>query len=100
MTFTHNQAAGYGGGVFVYSGALSLSSATIVRNFSSTSQMTGFGGGGVAGSGVSARNSIIALNTDENPSPSPANPAQDCFINPNVTDSLVGRHTGCGGREH
>ena len=97
VTITGNRAAGYGGGVFVYSGALSLSSATVVRNVSSTGHVAGFGGGGLAGMGVSARNSIVALNTDENPSPSPANPAQDCFIHPAVSDSLIGRKTGCNG---
>ena len=90
VTVARNTSAAEGGGVFSYAGAIRLNAATITGNTALTNAVAA-GGGGIAGSGVLTRNSIIAGNTDENRAAT-----NDCFLTSGGVDhNLVGIGTGC-----
>jgi CSLREA domain-containing protein len=92
VTIARNRAYGSGGGVYVYAGSIALSYATVARNTADFGGGAGGNGGGLVGTGVSATNSIVALNHDRNA----ANTMDDCFV-AGVQSSVVGRDTGCTG---
>ena len=92
VTIAQNRAYGSGGGVYVYAGSIALRYATVARNTADFGGGAGGNGGGLVGGGVSATNSIVALNHDRNAT----NTMDDCFL-AGAQSSLVGRDTGCTG---
>lgn len=90
VTISGNEANGRGGGVFLFSGMLRLNAATITRNTADADENTIGDGGGVYGSTVRLRNSIVVRNVDLNAG------TEDCAGFPeDFFHNLVGRDTGC-----
>ncbi len=91
-TLAGNTANGYGGGVFVRSGLVQLSSATVTDNIANSNADPSGQGGGIAGS-VDANSSIVAGNFDA----SAVAPLPDCGAGAKVFHGLLSRDGGCPG---
>jgi CSLREA domain-containing protein len=76
ITVSGNTAFAAGGGIHAYSGTLDVNAATITGNTADFNGDSDGHGGGISGSGVQVRNSIIAGNEDA----AAVNPAQQCAI--------------------
>jgi CSLREA domain-containing protein len=93
-TISGNRANGSGGGLL--GGTATFSNVTVTANTADADAAAGGSGGGIGGlmTTVTAKNSLIAGNTDA--SPAPASPTPDCdatFASQGY--NLIGRSTGC-----
>lgn len=91
-TVSGNRASSSGGGM--QGGTATISNVTITANVADSDANGTGDGGGVAATTLSAKNSIIAGNTDASPAPGPVTP--DCSATANSQGyNLIGTDTGC-----
>ena len=92
VTVSGNTAYAAGGGIHSYNGTLQVNAATITSNTADFNGDSDGHGGGISGSGVQVRNSIIAQNEDA----AAMDPVQQCWLaTAAAAHNLVETDGGC-----